>query len=46
MVLINVEEKILFGEESHVFAGEVFESKVIQIPVNKLIFEFAAITLM
>ena len=35
MVLINVEEKILFGEERHVFAGKVIESKVIQIPVNK-----------
>ena len=37
-------------EENHVFAGEEFESKVIQIPINKAdsflrIFNFAAITL-
>ena len=37
--------------ESHVFAGEEFEGKVIQIPMTKVdlflrIFDFAAITLM
>ena len=36
MVSINVEEKILFRVENHVFAGEEFESnvRVIQIPMS------------
>ena len=50
MVLIDVEEEILFHVEGHAFAGEEFESKVIQIPMTKvnlflIIFDFAAITL-
>ena len=51
MVSIDVEQEILFRVESHVFAGEEFQSKVIQIPMTKAnlflrIFDFAAITLM
>ena len=51
MVSNDMEEKILFRVESHVFAGEEVESKVIQIPMTKAnlflrIFDFAAITLM
>ena len=53
MVSIDVEEKMLLRVESHVFAGEEFESKrkVIQIPMTKVdlflrIFDFAQITLM
>ena len=47
VVSINVEEEMLFRVESHVFASEEFESKVIQISYLFLrIFDFAAITLM
>ena len=47
MVSIKMEEEMLFRVESHVFAGEELESKVIQIPNLFLrIFDFAAITLM